>query len=333
MSDIIFLMSIERCGSNLITRIMGSHEQVCGIANSNLITTIALNLYKYYDLKGPNWNRLIQDIFHILSKKHTYWSKNYTIQELHDLAGEADLRTLLQKIHTGETTFNQKKLTLIRENSIHRFSHFLDKLFPEASYIGMVRDPRDMAASWIKNPVLRGGVVRSTQRWKYDVQGYLQMRGWMPHKNIPIIRYEDLLTDPQHHLSLLCEIANIEYSPSMLDFYKDNLTIVNATTLTSVQRVKEPLDSKNTQKYLSVLNNDEITYAENICSPEMEAFGYDRTKPALNGHQMHELERALIDKEPYAKENYKLIPEKEREKLQNSNKVIAQINNSSFHLL
>jgi len=221
---------------------------------------------------------------------------------------------------------------LIRENSIYRFSHFLNDSFPTAYYIGMVRDRRDMAISWVRNPVLRGGVLRSSQRWKSDIQGYLRMRAWMPDKNIPIIRYEDLISNPEKHLSILCEAVNIKYSASMLDFHKDNLTVTNATNLTSVKRVKEPLDSNNTRKYLSNLSNDQITYIENICNPEMAAFGYTQSTPTLNARQLHELERTLADQEPYEKKNYRLIPVEERNKLENSNKTIFKINTSTFQI-
>ena len=65
--DYNFIISTERSGSNLVTKMMDSHPNICGTAPKHLIRFIALNHYKYGDLiEENNWNILLKDILKIL---------------------------------------------------------------------------------------------------------------------------------------------------------------------------------------------------------------------------------------------------------------------------
>ena len=59
---VAMLMCSERSGSNLITRMMGAHPDVCSPAPSHLIRILAENRCRYGDLQvDSHWDRLLND--------------------------------------------------------------------------------------------------------------------------------------------------------------------------------------------------------------------------------------------------------------------------------
>ena len=83
----------------------------------------------------------------------------------------------------------------------------------------MVRDPRDMAASWVAGPVMRGGVVRAAQRWRHDQEGYFKMLAQLPDSLlVSFLRYEELLAAPEAELYRICNELSIPFEEQLLDF-------------------------------------------------------------------------------------------------------------------
>ncbi|MEM7153460.1 MAG: sulfotransferase [Myxococcota bacterium] len=105
--------------------------------------------------------------------------------------------------------------------TIHsRFDRCPD-LWPDARFIHVIRDPRDVARScigmgWVGN-VYRGAEIwlEAEKRWE-RLKAEIRDDQWME------VRYEALVRNPETVLSEVCEFLGLEYDPEMLEFWRDS---------------------------------------------------------------------------------------------------------------
>ena len=162
----------------------------------------------------------------------------------------------------------------------------------------MFRDPRDMSASWKNGFAMRGGVIKGANIWKKDVLGFLRMRAWLPMKSIPMLRYEDLLLNPEKELSGACMALGLKFEKEMLNFHDTPSARANSHAAADWKNVAKPIIKDNFNKYKKTLTSDEILYIDTLCRQEMLALGYQPEYAPLEPEEFSELERELVKKEP-----------------------------------
>lgn len=326
MDNIDFLMCSERSGSNLLSRIIGSHPDYCAPIPTHMFRVMALNLYKYMDLsQDENFNLMLQDLLNLFNAKFGTWHSQVDWNTLRTIA-EANRCPfhLIYRIYYQEALHEGKFRLFIKENQLYRFAFALETSFPNAKYVYMVRDPRDMALSWKCMPVLRGGVLRATKVWRDDQAGFLQMASWLQaQQRVCIIRYEDLLSSPDEVLQQVCDFLGIAFSPRMLAFYEEKHVRNNACKVSGWENTNRPLLRENREKYKSHLSEAEGKYVETICGDLMKAFGYSEYFGTTTDMEL--LHEELLRVEPYEKAAYKEISESERRQREKWQRVVEQI--------
>jgi hypothetical protein len=108
----------------------------------------------------------------------------------------------------------------------------LERLFPNALYVHLVRDGRDAAVSFLAMPA---GIVTETWahprtaadfacQWRTEVTGARKLGRRVGPRRYLELRYEQLVSEPERELRRLCEFAGLAYEPGMLD-YRDTVDV------------------------------------------------------------------------------------------------------------
>lgn len=271
-----FLLCSERSGSNLITRLMDSHPEVCAPFPKHLINPLARNVFRYGPLDhAPNWSCLLQDVEHLLSVPFAKWRAHFTKADLHQFATPGDVGMLVRRIFEQEARLACKQMLFIKENHVYEFVSFLLTEFPQARYLYLVRDPRDMALSWKSSAAHAGGVVRAARQWRQDQVETLK-HYWVLQRlqQAMCIRYEDLISDSESCLRKICEFLQIDYHPIMHEFHRDALAQENVEGMPAWKNLSVQVLQNNKNKYVHGLTTFEVGVIEKICGLEMHIFGY-----------------------------------------------------------
>ncbi|MHC4838742.1 MAG: sulfotransferase family protein [Planctomycetota bacterium] len=93
-------------------------------------------------------------------------------------------------------------------------------LWPEARFIHLVRDPRDVAPSVIKMG-WAGNTWHATDRWVEAEREVDALAAALPPDRLLRVRFEDLVHDPEGELGRLCTLLGVDYDPAMLDYPAD----------------------------------------------------------------------------------------------------------------
>lgn len=292
-----FLMCSERSGSNFLTKLMDGHSRICGPAAKHIINPVARNLFRYEPLeRAEHWDTLLRDMYRLLNIDFSVWKKHFSPEELHQLAAPGDIKGLISGIFNAEAAANGKEHVFIKENQVYAFMTFLLLRYPESKFVYQVRDPRDMALSWKRSALHPGGVVRAAKQWKKDQQNYLKQHNELRKRDRScLLRYEDLLEEPESELTRVLHFMGLEYEARMLDFHRNALTRKNAGMQPSWNNLSRQILRKNKNKYPEALSEREIKAVEKICHYEMRILGYApeyprKTLKAMNESELEELE-------------------------------------------
>jgi Sulfotransferase family len=101
----------------------------------------------------------------------------------------------------------------------------LERLFPDARYVHLIRDGRDTAVSFLSMPA---GIVTRTWahpetsadfacQWSTEVEAARAL-GVRAGGRYMETRYEELVADPERELRRICELAGLEFDPAMLEY-------------------------------------------------------------------------------------------------------------------
>jgi hypothetical protein len=88
------------------------------------------------------------------------------------------------------------------------------RIVPGARFVLMVRDGRDVTASFLRR---MGEIETGRARWIADNRHVLAARG---APDVMILRYEDLVADPEGALRDVCDFAGLPFAPEMLRFHE-----------------------------------------------------------------------------------------------------------------
>lgn len=272
-----FLICSERAGSNLITKMIDAHPQVCGPFPTQIIKNITPHLFRYGDLQNDdNFTTLLQDVVDYLNAMHSDWQHYPTVEELQTHVHDRNFGAIVRYCYEQEALANKKQRLFVKDNHAYKSIGFMEAHFDSPRYVYLVRDPRDVAYTW-KNSILAGGIDNAAQTWQRDQAESLAVYGYLQAVDRAIlVRFEDLLRDAETELRNVCRLLELEYAPAMLDFHKKDIVQKNASHMSAWKDLGSPLNTNNFGLYKEGLSEIEIRYVEAVCGNEMTYFGYER---------------------------------------------------------
>ena len=101
--------------------------------------------------------------------------------------------------------------------TVHRHFDRLLKLWPDARFIHIVRDGRDVTRSCIRIG-WAGNVWTGIERWMEAEQLWSNLKESLPANRYVETTYEQLITDPEGVLAQICAFIGVEYSPAMMAY-------------------------------------------------------------------------------------------------------------------
>ena len=152
-------------------------------------------------------------------------------------------------------------------------------MFPDARVIACIRDPRDFLVSYrdkwtistegarlrrLYHPVL------TSYLWKASARAVLDGRSRFGSA-IHVMRYEDLVGEPASQLRRLCAFIGEEFDPQALRTQFSNSSTGERFT---------GIATRSAGRWRADLPTEDAYFAQRICGPVMERFGYTPVKLA-----------------------------------------------------
>lgn len=125
--------------------------------------------------------------------------------------------------------------------NVHRNFHRIPDVFPDAKYIHMIRDPRDVARSSIAMG-WAGNLYYGVDHWIETEKSWDKLKKKLTDEQYLEFRFEDLIVEPENILTKLSTFCDTEYSDMMMNYAGDSTYKRPDPSL--IFQWKEKLDSK-----------------------------------------------------------------------------------------
>lgn len=147
----------------------------------------------------------------------------------------------------------------------------IERMFPDARYVHILRDGRDVALSYVKAG-LYGDLEDAAGRWRQSVRAARRHGARVGPGRFHEVRYEDLVAEPVATLGPLCSFLGLSYKDTMLDFWKSARGLGDSR-LAHHDNLKNPLSTDSIGRFRG-LDKAEQQKVHAVIGPDLEAFGY-----------------------------------------------------------
>jgi len=157
----------------------------------------------------------------------------------------------------------------------------LARSFPKAKFFVVIRDPRSVYASLSKNAEKRTELRVQLLSFCRHFRKYIILSNYflsLPvlKKRLMIIKYEDLVTNPNLYLKKICKFLQINFNKNMVNpnKYYDFVTKKNWIPHSAFNSKFPKLNNKPIHKWKKYLTKYEVKSIEFLCQNEMRSMNY-----------------------------------------------------------
>jgi hypothetical protein len=152
----------------------------------------------------------------------------------------------------------------------------LVELFPEAVIVHMIRDGRDVAASFLELG-WASTIEEAALHWRLRVGRGRRAGVALPGGRYHEIRYEDLVVDPEPPLRTFCGAASLPFDAAMVDHADRAAEVVGTTSHPSYHgRLAEPL-RPDLRDWRRDLVEEDVERFELVAGDLLTELGYERS--------------------------------------------------------
>jgi len=277
-----FILGRPRSGTTLLRTLFEAHLNTITAPECGFI----INMEPKYG-KVTHWTKEVLVSFYddlMLNPKIGNWEldRDKTIESLLLYQGENSFQNICKVIFLNyKSVFASENVKWIADKNptYATYASRLMKIFPDAVFLHITRDPRDNIVS-IKTFEFEAPIAALlAYRWRNSSIKLFKLRKKYPKKFFHI-RYEDLATEPSKYTQMMCNYLDIPFREDVFDYYKkadERLKgKVEPADLKFHKGLLNPINTNRLGLWETKLTDKEVRYAETVIGKWMEMYGYER---------------------------------------------------------
>ena len=157
----------------------------------------------------------------------------------------------------------------------------LERLFPDAIWIHLVRDGRDAALSFLELPEGFSGktwaqprtVAQFAARWRTEIKAARRLGRHAGGRYLEL-RYEDLVAEPERELRGVCEHASVPWEAGLLDHTR----ISDTANMPEHRNLAQP-PTPGLRDWRNQMSRENALAFEQVAGDVLHAAGYELLEP------------------------------------------------------
>ncbi|HEX2086499.1 MAG TPA: sulfotransferase [Solirubrobacteraceae bacterium] len=252
----IFIVGAMGSGTTLLRLVLDSHPDIAIPQETGFMRAYDAHRYTPFKASGRNW------------MKRLGWSDEERDALLRDLYDTMFMRYAERH---GKRRWGEK-------TPLHTW-HIDDmaRLFPDAQFIGVIRHPSASVASNMTR--FRLLLTRTRAHWN-RYTGEIARQAARHQDRFALIRYEDLVLDPEPVLRELLEWLGEPWSDAVLQHHEVQGAREGRKRVEGRSRRDEPIDVSRVAKWKQTLRPEHQRWLAERTHRRAEFFGYDMDEPA-----------------------------------------------------
>jgi hypothetical protein len=270
----VFIVGVGRSGTTLLRLMLHHHPEIAIPYESHFIDEYYDHLADYGDLHDEaNLKRLVDAI--LAEPLLKMWDHTFTTEGVQSRIRERSLSGVLNVVYEeyaagkGKTRWGDKSDYLDR-------MYVINELFPNAQFIHIIRDGRDVARSVLKLPWGPNDIIRAAEWWERYVWLGRRTGRMLGKERYAEVKYEDLLESPERELRRLCQYLRLEFAPSMLEYYRDADQAIPEGRKAQHYNANSPVQASRAFSWKREMDTCDIALFDRHAGSVLQELGYER---------------------------------------------------------
>ncbi len=278
----IFMIGTQRSGSNLFRLMLNVLPEIAAPHPPHMLIRLMPLVPTYGDLSDPEtFALLVDDTCRLVEANPVEWEGVKLDRadiarrcDRHDLyAVMAAIMDVLMETW-GKSSWCCKSLGNVK------YADELADRFPDAKFIYLYRDGRDVALSFTKAIEGEKHYYNIALDWDTAQRQALRLLDRIGPSRVLAVSYEDLTGDEQGTMRRVCAFLGATYTEDAMNFYKTDEAQRAATASNLWENVTRPVMKDNTRKFVSKTSAEDLRIFESVAGETLDKLGYERVAVA-----------------------------------------------------
>lgn len=281
---VAFIVGCGRSGTTLLQTMMNSHPNIVSTPECFFVILLYPRFGKLTKWKEKDITEFIDTLYTMPGFALWLMDREMLISAMRAVMDYADYALMCKMVYYQMRKDKENVMVLIDKNpSNSLFTDKLLKIFPEAKFIHIIREPRDCVNAHIKR-FNKKNTFFLAWYWKGFNAAIEKVKQKSPVRFLTIL-YENFVRETEQTMKEICQFLNVPFDEKILQSnfaeilpqYKDNKTfdrikIVHGNLLT-------PVNDANIGKWEKEMNKKDVAITEIIDGQyAAEKYGYNEDR-------------------------------------------------------
>jgi hypothetical protein len=207
----------------MLAEMLNSHSAICVPFELQILFEYSGNGARLYEIFKERKNETFtsQDFIDLIEarsphKFHEYFDyRGFFEKQQYPIRS---LKELVRRLFSEIAESRHKRIFIEQTPWYGQEIEILNDLFPDAKYIHVVRDGRDVAISFTRTPWWHDDIGLNLERWHTEVARILDLSSRILYPDQVLhVRYEDCVSQPEHELRRICAFLGVDFEVGMLN--------------------------------------------------------------------------------------------------------------------
>jgi hypothetical protein len=271
MAHPFFIVGSARSGTTLLRLILNAHPEVAVPPESRFVVEL--------------WNGServdAEDFLTRLSAHKRFETWDIPLEAVREELGSLAEVPYADAIRAAFRAYARLHGKTIWGDKTPRYVENLDllgRLFPEARFVHLIRDGRNVALSYAHVPFGPKTVGKAAHLWATRVRAGRETGPSLGADRYLEIRYEDLVEDAPGEVGDICDFLGLEFDPGMMDYTERARGSVLPRASMYNPRVTEP-PQRNVRTWETSMPPAQVEVFEAVAGDVLTLLGYPRRFP------------------------------------------------------
>jgi Sulfotransferase family len=273
----IFLIGNPRSGTSLLRSVLNAHPNIVIAPECGFAHWLHSKYKTWGEIDAQNRISISQYTKDLInSRKFKTWEiSESTLRNAIEATAPKNYSNLTEMVYKLYKSVHKLHALRWGDKNNYYINHIslLHEIFPKAVYLYIIRDPRDVACSYLnlahKNvnspyyPELPTQLSEIVDEWIINNNAATTSFQQLPYSTFYSFKYEDLVTDTQNTVKSICTFLNEEYDPSMLVPEKQKRAVEPQELMYWKEKLMTPISTSSVGRYKTDLSTAQIDLVEN----------------------------------------------------------------------
>jgi hypothetical protein len=269
----VVILGVSRSGTTLLKEMLDGHSELAIPSESYFIPQL-------WDRHGrrPGRHAFLRDLGRLARIKEWGLTRESIRRQM---PADPDFAEAVQAVYRAYAELHGKRRFGDKTPSYMQRLSLLERAFPGARYVHLIRDGRDAGLSFVAmrrrvrfNWARPRGLAAFAAQWRREVEGARSFGGSLAGGRYLEIRFDDLVTQPAETLGVVCSFLGLGFEPEMLDYHRR----FNAGHPVDHASLARPPDPRARRWREEMSEPDQRRY-EAIAGDLLAELGYERRYP------------------------------------------------------